>query len=41
VLFNYTHDVLRSPAALDRIFAHARPGARVALARVKQPPWWL
>ena len=41
VLFNYTHDVLRSPAALERIFTHTRPGARVALAGVKHPPWWL
>ena len=41
ILFNYTHDVLRSPAALQRIFAHARPGARVAVAGVKHPPWWL
>jgi ubiquinone/menaquinone biosynthesis C-methylase UbiE len=41
VLFNYTHDVLRSPAALERIFAHTRPGARVAVAGVKHPPWWL
>lgn len=41
VLFNYTHDVLRSTAALERIFACARPGARVAVAGVKHPPWWL
>lgn len=41
ILFNYTHDVLRSPAALEHIFAHARPGARVAVAGVKYPPWWL
>jgi demethylmenaquinone methyltransferase/2-methoxy-6-polyprenyl-1,4-benzoquinol methylase len=41
VLFNYTHDVLRSPAALVRIFAAARPGARVAVAGMKLPPWWL
>ena len=41
ILFNYTHDVLRSPAALERIFSQARPGARVAVAGVKHPPWWL
>lgn len=41
ILFNYTHDVLRSPAALERIFARARPGARIAVAGVKHPPWWL
>jgi ubiquinone/menaquinone biosynthesis C-methylase UbiE len=41
ILFNYTHDVLRSPAALARIFSAARPGARVAVAGMKLPPWWL
>lgn len=41
VLFNYTHDVLRSPAALDNILRHLRPGARIALAGIKHPPWWL
>jgi len=41
VLFNFTHDVLRSPAALARVFAAARPGARVAVAGMKWAPWWL
>ena len=41
VLFHYTHDVLQSPRALANIFAHAKPGARVALAGVKHPPAWL
>ena len=41
VLFNFTHDVLRSPAALAHIFAAARPGARVAVAGMKLAPWWL
>lgn len=41
VLFNFTHDVLRSPPALDRIFAAARPGVRVAAAGMKWAPWWL
>jgi demethylmenaquinone methyltransferase/2-methoxy-6-polyprenyl-1,4-benzoquinol methylase len=41
VLFNFTHDVLRSPPALARIFAAARPGARVAVAGMKLAPWWL
>jgi demethylmenaquinone methyltransferase/2-methoxy-6-polyprenyl-1,4-benzoquinol methylase len=40
-LFNYTHDVLQSPAALARLFSYARPGARVAIAGVKHPPVWL
>jgi demethylmenaquinone methyltransferase/2-methoxy-6-polyprenyl-1,4-benzoquinol methylase len=41
VLLNFTHDVLRSPRALERIFAAARPGARVAAAGMKLAPWWL
>lgn len=41
VLFNYTHDVLRSKEALANIFAAARPGARVAVAGMKFVSWWL
>jgi demethylmenaquinone methyltransferase/2-methoxy-6-polyprenyl-1,4-benzoquinol methylase len=41
ILFNFTHDVLRSAAALERIFAAARPGARVAVAGMKLAPWWM
>jgi len=41
ILFNYTHDVLRSPLALLRIFRDAKPGARVAAAGMKLFPWWL
>lgn len=41
ILFNFTHDVLRSRSALDRIFSAAKPGARVALAGMKYAPWWL
>lgn len=41
LLFNYTHDVIRSPAALDNLFRQAAPGARVAAAGIKHPPRWL
>ncbi len=41
LLFHYTHDILRSPAALDRVLACARPGARVAIAGLKYFPRWL
>jgi len=41
ILFHFTHDVLRSPAALARIFAAARAGARVAVAGMKLAPRWL
>lgn len=41
ILFNFTHDVLRSPVALANIFAAARSGARVAFAGMKYAPWWM
>jgi demethylmenaquinone methyltransferase/2-methoxy-6-polyprenyl-1,4-benzoquinol methylase len=41
VLFHYTHDVLQSPRALANIFAHVKPGARIAVAGIKHPPAWL
>lgn len=40
-LFNYTHDVLQSPRALERIFSCCKPGARIAIAGIKHPPRWL
>lgn len=40
-LFNYTHDVLRSPRGLANLFARARPGARVAVAGMKLASPWL
>jgi len=41
LLLHYTHDILRSPAALERLLAQARPGARVAIAGIKYFPRWL
>lgn len=41
LLFHYTHDILRSEVALDRLLACGRPGARVAIAGVKYFPRWL
>ena len=41
VLFHFTHDVLQSPAALARLFARAKPGARVAVAGARFASWWL
>jgi demethylmenaquinone methyltransferase/2-methoxy-6-polyprenyl-1,4-benzoquinol methylase len=41
LLFHYTHDVLRSPAAVSRLLACARPQARVAIAGIKYFPGWL
>jgi ubiquinone/menaquinone biosynthesis C-methylase UbiE len=41
LLFHYTHDILRSPAAIERLLALARPGAMVAIAGIKYFPRWL
>jgi len=41
LLFFYTHDVLQSPPALERLFRHARRGARVVIAGARfRPEWW-
>jgi demethylmenaquinone methyltransferase/2-methoxy-6-polyprenyl-1,4-benzoquinol methylase len=40
VLFSLTHDILQTPAALDNVFAHTKPGARVAAYGYKWAPWW-
>ncbi len=40
VLFCLTHDILRSPDDLTRIFAKVRPGGRVVAAGPKWAPLW-
>lgn len=40
ILFNYTHDIVRSPEAVANIMRFAKPGARIAMAGVKFFPWW-
>ncbi len=40
VLFNYVHDVSRTPAAIANIMRQVKPGARVAVAGMKFFPWW-
>jgi arsenite methyltransferase len=40
VLFNYVHDVVRSPAAVANILAQVKPGGRIAMAGMKFFPWW-
>jgi len=39
-LFCFTHDVLRSPVALEAIIARLRPGGRVAAVGPMWAPWW-
>jgi ubiquinone/menaquinone biosynthesis C-methylase UbiE len=40
LLFCFTHDILQTPAALENVFAHAKPGARVASVGYKWAPRW-
>jgi SAM-dependent methyltransferase len=39
-LFFYTHDVLQSDKALERVLANVRPGARVVVAGARLLGWW-
>lgn len=41
ILFSYTHDLIRSPAALSNLLRQARPGARVAATSTKLYAPWL
>jgi arsenite methyltransferase len=40
ILFNYVHDISRTPEAIERIVRQAKPGARIAMAGMKFFPWW-
>ena len=40
VLFNYVHDITRTPASVRNILAQVKPGARIAMAGMKYFPWW-
>jgi demethylmenaquinone methyltransferase/2-methoxy-6-polyprenyl-1,4-benzoquinol methylase len=40
VLFNFTHDILRTPQAVDNVMRQVKPGGRVAVAGIKFFPWW-
>lgn len=39
-LFNYVHDITRTPAAVDNLLGQLKPGARLAVAGMKFFPWW-
>ena len=41
VLFHFTHDVMQSDVALERIFRNAKASARIAVAGAKLRSWWL
>ena len=40
VLFNYVHDITRTPAAVANILRQVKPAARIAMAGMKYFPWW-
>jgi ubiquinone/menaquinone biosynthesis C-methylase UbiE len=40
-LFFFTHDLLRTPAAIDNVVRAVRPGGRVACAGQRRPSHWL
>ncbi len=40
LLFNYVHDITRTPLAVDNILRQAKPGSRIAMAGMKFFPWW-
>lgn len=37
-LFHFTHDILQTPAAVDHVLAHLRPGARLAATGLQWAP---
>ena len=41
ILFSYTHDIIRSAAALENLLGQAKPGARVAATSTKLYARWL
>lgn len=40
-LWHHVHDITRTPAALDNLFAQLPAGSRLAVAGMKFFPWWL
>jgi ubiquinone/menaquinone biosynthesis C-methylase UbiE len=40
-IFFFTHDLMRTPAALDNVTTAVRPGGRVVTAGMKRPSAWL
>jgi ubiquinone/menaquinone biosynthesis C-methylase UbiE len=40
-IFFFTHDLLRTPAALDNVVSAVRPGGRVVSAGMRRPSWFL
>jgi ubiquinone/menaquinone biosynthesis C-methylase UbiE len=39
-IFYTTHDIMRTPRALENVTAHLKPGAKVLAAGLKWASWW-
>ncbi len=39
-LFAFSHDIARSPEAVENVVQHLKPGGRVAAVGVTWGPWW-
>jgi ubiquinone/menaquinone biosynthesis C-methylase UbiE len=40
-IFFFTHDLMRTPAALDKVTTAVRAQGRIVTAGAKRPSWWL
>ncbi len=40
ILFSFTHDVMRSPRALENVMRYVKPKGRVGVVGWKWTPWW-
>ena len=39
-LFAFSHDIARSPEAVENVVQHVKPGGRIAVVGVTWGPWW-
>ena len=39
-LFSFTHDIMRTPLAVQNVVRSLKPGARIVVVGVKWAPWW-
>ena len=39
-LFALSHDIMRSPRAVENVIKHVRPGGRISVAGMTWNPWW-
>lgn len=39
-LFSFTHDIMRTPLAVQNVVRSLKPGARIVVIGMKWAPWW-